>query len=389
MIDRLEKSQCCGCYSCVASCPQDAIFMKCDKEGFWYPEIDKSKCISCNICEERCPNINNTTRETKHKAYICMNENYEIRLESSSGGIFSAIAEYVIGKNGVVFGAGFDENLEVCHSFVDNTFDLQKLRGSKYVQSKIGNVYKEVEQFLKDDRLVLFTGTPCQVEGLRMYLDKEYDNLICSYFICHGVSSPKVWRKFILEKENEFNSKIKEAYFRNKTKGWKKFSMFLKFGNDMIYRKDLNRDVMLRCFLSNICLRPSCHDCNFKNIEKSSDITLADFWEVDNVYPKMNDGKGISLCIINSERGEEIFKYISKDIIYRDIDFEKHISNIESLTKSAKENKNREVFFDELDNSNLDIIANKYCKVKMKEVIRFLVPRKIKLIIKRIIKTFK
>ena len=389
MIDRLEKDQCCGCYSCVSSCTQNAIFMRYDVEGFWYPEIDYNKCVNCDICEEKCPNINSNEKISQYKAYICINKNDQIRLKSSSGGIFSVIAEYVIEKNGIVFGAGFDEDLNVCHIFVNNTIDLEKLRGSKYVQSKIGNMYKEVEMFLKNQRLVLFTGTPCQIEGLKMYLDKDYENLICSDFICHGVSSPKVWKKFILEKEQEFNSKVKEAYFRNKSKGWKQFSMLLKFENEKIYRKDLNRDIMLRSFLSNICLRPSCHNCNFKNLEKTSDITLADFWEIDNVYPKMNDGKGISLLVINSKKGEEIFDEISKNIVYRNIDFEKYVSNIETFIKSSKENKNRTAFFDELDNSNLDVIVNKYCKINEKEIIRFLIPRKIKLIIKKVLKNFK
>lgn len=384
MIDKLEKSQCCGCYSCVSSCLKDAIYMKCDKEGFWYPKIDKDKCINCNICEEKCPSINNNKRKNNHRSYICLNKNNEIRMKSSSGGVFSALAEYIIQKNGIVFGAGFDEDLNVCHKFVDKISDLEKLRGSKYVQSKIGNTYKQAELFLKEGKLVLFVGTPCQIEGFRLYLGKDYDNLICSDFVCHGVPSPKVWSKFILEKEFEFNSKVKEAYFRNKNKGWKLYSMMLEFENGEKYIKDLNRDIMLRGFLGNIYLRPSCHKCKFKREDKASDLTLGDFWNIDDVYPKMNDDKGISLLVINSQKGEAIFEQISEYIIYKEVDFEKHVLNIDAFIKSAKENKCRDNLFEELDDNSLTNVVNKYCKINKMNIIKFLVPRKIKLAIKKV-----
>lgn len=386
MINKLEKNQCCGCYSCVSSCSQNAIYMRCDTEGFWYPDIDEDKCINCNICEEKCPSMNNNKTESKHKSYICLNKDNNIRLKSSSGGVFSAIAEYIIQKNGVVFGAGFDEELNVCHKFVDNTFDLEDLRGSKYVQSKIGDAYKEAEEFLKKGTSVLFVGTPCQIEGLKLCLDKDYENLICSDFICHGVSSPKVWRKFISEKESEFNSKVKEAYFRDKNKGWKKFSMVLKFENGDKYIKNLNRDIMLRGFLGNIYLRPSCYDCNFKIVEKASDLTLGDFWNIDNIYPDMNDDKGISLLVINSKKGEKIFKAISENIISKEVNFEKNVLNIEAFMKSAKVSKNRADFMKDLDDNSLDTIVNKYCKINKLNIIKFLVPRKVKLVIKKILK---
>lgn len=384
MIDEIKKEECCGCYSCVESCPQHAISMESDVEGFWYPIVDKNKCINCNICEQKCPSKKNNIRSSQNKAYACLNKNNDIRLKSSSGGIFSAIAEYVIEQNGVVFGTCFDEEFNLKHDFVDNVIDLDKLRGSKYVQSKIGENYKIVKQLLKQGKLVLFVGTPCQIEGLKSYLDKDYINLICCDFICHGVSSPRVWKKFIIEKEQKYNSKVKEVSFRDKKKGWKQFSMVLKFGDDNLYRKDLNKDIMLRAYLSNICLRRSCYNCKYKTVDRASDLTFADFWRIDDVYPNINDDKGVSLLIINSKLGQSIFDNISNKIIYKKVDFKNQVSNIETLTKSVKENNNRSKFFEELDSNSLEFIINKYCKIKVRNVIRFLIPRKIKLIMKKV-----
>lgn len=387
MLNKLEKNKCCGCYSCVSSCPQGAISMENDEEGFWYPKINKDICTKCNICEKKCPVItSNFDEKNEPISYACINKDYEIRINSSSGGVFTLIAEYVINKNGVVFGASFDKKFNVRHIYVDKICELSKLRGSKYVQSNIGDAYKNTEKFLKKGKIVLFTGTPCQVEGLKSYLGKDYENLICQDLICHGVPSPKVWQKYINEKEQEFGSKVEEAYFRNKDKGWKKSSMFLKFKNGEEYIENLNKDIMFRSFLSNICLRPSCHRCSFRKINRISDITLADFWNIDNVYPKMNDDKGISLLIINSKKGEQIFENISENIDYKKVDFDKYVSNIDSLTKSFKEHKNRSDFFREINNDNLKIIVKRYCKLDKKHFIKSLVPRRIKLIVKKIIK---
>lgn len=382
MINDLEKSECCGCYSCVEACPQQAILMECDGEGFWYPNIDKNKCIDCNICDQKCPSKNASIRESKKKAYACLNRNEDVRLRSSSGGIFSVIAEHILNQKGVVFGACFDENFNLRHDFVDNIIDLDKLRGSKYVQSKIGKSYKMTKKFLEEERLVLFVGTPCQIEGLRFYLSKDYKNLICCDFICHGVSSPKIWNKFILEKQQKYNSKVKNVSFRDKNRGWKQYSMILKFENNHVYNKDLNKDTMLRAYLSNICLRPSCYRCKYKTVDRASDLTFADFWRVDDVYPNINDDKGISLLLINSEKGQNIFDNISDKIISEKVDFINQVSNIETLTTSVKENNNRSKFFKEVDDNNLEFVINKYCKIKVMNIIRFLIPRKIKLVIK-------
>lgn len=382
MINDLEKSECCGCYSCVEACPQQAILMECDGEGFWYPNIDKNKCIDCNICDQKCPSKNASIRESKKKAYACLNRNEDVRLRSSSGGIFSVIAEHILNQKGVVFGACFDENFNLRHDFVDNIIDLDKLRGSKYVQSKIGKSYKMTKKFLEEERLVLFVGTPCQIEGLRFYLSKDYKNLICCDFICHGVSSPKIWNKFILEKQQKYNSKVKNVSFRDKNRGWKQYSMILKFENNHVYNKDLNKDTMLRAYLSNICLRPSCYRCKYKTVDRASDLTFADFWRVDDVYPNINDDKGISLLLINSEKGQNIFDNISDKIISEKVDFINQVSNIETLITSVKENNNRSKFFKEVDDNNLEFVINKYCKIKVMNIIRFLIPRKIKLVIK-------
>ena len=200
MIKIARKEDCTGCHSCYNVCPKKCIDMKFDEEGFLYPSIDSSKCVECGLCEKVCPIIHTIEIENEPIAVGCYNKDEKIRMDSSSGGIFTLLSELVIQYGGVVFGAEFDENYNVRHSYVDNIEDLYKFRGSKYVQSTIGNSYYNAKQFLEQGRQVLFSGTPCQITGLKRYLQKDYDNLICQDIVCHGVPSTNVWehyKKFI------------------------------------------------------------------------------------------------------------------------------------------------------------------------------------------------
>ena len=239
MIHIEEKSKCCGCNACVQRCPKHCIAMREDEEGFLYPIIDESSCINCGLCEKVCPVLNQGEERKPLKVYAAKNRNEEIRMQSSSGGIFTLLAEQIIQEGGVVFGARFDENWDVIHDYTETIDGLASFRGSKYVQSRVGETYKQAESFLKQGRKVMFAGTPCQISGLKLFLCKDYENLLTVDFICHGVPSPGVWRKYLEEliarqgggKNSVLshpNELITHIEFRNKRLGWKKYSFALR-----------------------------------------------------------------------------------------------------------------------------------------------------------------
>lgn len=246
MINIEDKKECCGCSACVQRCPKQCIVMKEDEEGFLYPVVDKEVCIDCGLCEQVCPVLRQREEREPLEVYAAFNKNEEVRMQSSSGGIFTALAEPIIKEGGVVFGARFNEDWEVVHDYVETVEGLSAFRGSKYVQSRIGCTFSQAEQFLKQGRKVLFSGTPCQIAGLKLFLRKEYENLLSVDFICHGVPSPGVWRQYLNEfivyqgnkkKISFFPSKpiilnsirdISRIEFRNKRLGWKKYSFALR-----------------------------------------------------------------------------------------------------------------------------------------------------------------
>lgn len=359
MIKIKNKSECCGCYACYNVCPNDAISMEEDEKGFCYPVIDEKKCINCNLCEKVCPIINNVTEKKKLEAYACINKENNIRLKSSSGGIFTLIAEEILDLEGVVFGAAFNKNFDVEHICITNKKELEKLRGSKYVQSNIGETFKQAKVFLEQDRYVLFTGTPCQVEALKSYLRKDYEKLFTQDFICHGVPSKKVWQKY-LEFASNKNKIIKKINFRNKKNGWKKFSLNIEY-DKATYNKNHIKDLYMRAFLQNLSLRDSCFDCQFKKYYRNSDITLADFWGVSKLNPKISDDKGTSLVIINSIKGKDLFDKIKDKCLIEKVDLDKAIKYNKSFITSVQYNINRDKFFDDLEiESNFKKLINKY-----------------------------
>ena len=318
MIVISEKKNCCGCSACVNICPQKCIDMKRDIEGFEYPSIIESKCINCSLCEKVCP-INNSKKidDRLLESYVAYSHNDDIRLNSSSGGIFSLIAENILDKKGVVFGASFDSNFDVCHTMIESKSDLYKLRGSKYTQSKIGNTYEQCKQILDSGSIVLYTGTECQISGLKSYLKKEYENLYTVDVLCHGVPSPKLWRKYLEYQEQRYNSSIKQIFFRDKTYGWKDYSINVKFDNNDEYKNIFKNDYFMKLFLKDISLRPSCYDCKFKDINRVSDITLGDCWGIENYMPDMDDDKGTSVVLLHSEKGVNLFNLLKDKMIYK------------------------------------------------------------------------
>lgn len=378
MIEITSKERCSGCYACANACPKECIKMISDDEGFWYPQLDMKKCIDCGLCEKVCPIINKWEPEESRvtKAMAAINKIEEIRLKSSSGGMFTLIAELIIDQGGVVFGAAFSDDFKsVHHISVDNIDDLEKLRGSKYTQSRIGNTYKQAKECLESGRKVLFTGTPCQIGGLYSYLKKQYNNLYTQDIICHGVPSPMVWKKYVEEREKEYSAKTKQIYFRNKKSGWKSFSMKFEFLDEKEYIQIHREDSFMRAFLTNSCLRHSCYACSFKKINRQADITLADFWGIQNVLPEMDDDKGTSLVLVHSKKGCELLEQIEHLMITKPVDIDCVIKYNPSVATSVSPNQLREKYMKRIKTESPDYLASKLFKISLKNRIKSILRR--------------
>lgn len=382
MIKIEDKSKCCGCSACYNICPQKCITMQEDNEGFLYPVIDESKCINCNLCEKVCPIINKKKEEKfQQKAYLVNNINLEVRKESTSGGAFTAIAEYVIENNGVVFGAAFNENFEVIHKYVENTEELRIFRNSKYVQSNLKNCFTEVKQFLKDNKLVCFSGTPCQIEGLKSFLGKEYDNLITVDIVCHAVPSPLVWRKYLEYIKEKFKSKkIKKILFRDKSKyGYKYSTMTIQSDKD-IYQKGVETDPYLRAFFSDLSDRPSCYDCKFKKQYRVSDFTIWDCFGVENFDKSLDDDKGTTRVLIHTENANKIFEKIKGKFKVCEVEPEKLVENVKEMYHSVSENPKRKEFFNDIN----EIETRKFFKKYFTNSIKVLIERNIRVLFAKV-----
>lgn len=363
MITIKDKIDCCGCGACAQVCPVGCIRMEADAEGFRYPEVDKTKCIQCGLCEKVCPILRGGVRKgDTPKAYAAYNLNEDIRMASSSGGVFSLIGEHVLSRQGIIYGAAMEDVGTVKHIRVTSLEELEMLRGSKYVQSDTGNVYIQAKQDLDAGKTVLFTGTPCQIEGLRSFLNKEYENLICMDIICHGVPSPMVWEKYVAHREHIAGHYAIRAFFRDKTNGWKNYEVGLTFSNDTVYSKTYGENSFMRAFLQDLCLRPSCYQCRFKTPNRVSDITVADFWGIENVCPEMDDDKGTSLVILHSRKGEQIFHAIRGGMRYREVEFESAIKGNPAMIRSVKRPEERDGFMRDIQTGSFDEVVNQYAK---------------------------
>lgn len=363
MVNIKDKSRCCGCKACYNICPKQAISMIEDEKGFQYPKVNKEKCINCGLCEKACPFLNKKKTDKELKAYAVKNKNIEIRMNSSSGGVFSIIAKYILENKGVVFGASFDNDLNVKHIMIKDEKDLYKLRTSKYVQSDINDTYRETKMELEKGKMVLFTGVPCQIYGLVNYLGKNYDNLYTQDVICHGVPSPKVWRKYLEYIKNKNNNEeIASANFRFQNPSWKDFEMKFSFHNPKIkdYHKRHDKDLYMNLFLQDTILRDSCYKCYFRDYKKISDVTLGDFWGIQNVDKNIDDDRGTSVVIVNTEKGKKLFEEIKKKSEFKEVKYENVLKYNPALTESPKVNKNREQYFKSFDNVSFEKNAKKY-----------------------------
>ena len=314
-VDLIEKTKCTGCAACASVCPANSITMKEDKEGFLQPSIDKKKCIGCHKCEKICPILNKETeREGETKAYAAINKDAAIRAKSSSGGIFHSLAKWMIEQQGgVVFGARFDDQWEVMHDYTETLEGIAPFMGSKYVQSRIGDSFRQAKRFLEDGRWVLFSGTPCQLGGLRAFLGKEYERLMQVDLICHGVPSPKVWRSYL---KDCVDGKIVSISFRDKKDGWKGLQNVSINTTTLNISEKQMANSFYRGFLRNVYLRKSCYDCQFRAYHRNSDITLADYWGVDKLCPEMFDNKGTSIVFAHTEKGRKCLEGLGDSVTF-------------------------------------------------------------------------
>ncbi|MFI3320992.1 MAG: Coenzyme F420 hydrogenase/dehydrogenase, beta subunit C-terminal domain [Rikenellaceae bacterium] len=360
MIEILDKKSCTGCEACVQVCSRQCIEFMLDTEGFFYPKVNKNLCIDCGLCDAVCPVINQMQLPTDFKVFGAKNRNSQIVKDSSSGGIFTLLSEKIFEQKGVVFGAKFDENWQVVHTKIDKIEDINRLQGAKYVQSRIGTTFQEVREELKNGKSVLFSGTPCQTAGLRLFLRKEYENLILVDFICHGTPSLSIWESYLSEITDKYSiTRVDNIKFRDKRKGWKNYHFSISGVDENNKKIDLHRyfkDVSyMQGFLSNLYLRPSCYDCPAKGGRSGSDITIADFWGLKKILPTFNDNKGVSLVVLNSSKGVDFFESIPKTQLEKRLTTTKAIQ--QTFYNSALENKNREIFFKEYSENKSGLIA--------------------------------
>ena len=384
LVDELEKNKCSGCYGCANVCPKDAISMERDFEGFVYPKIDRQKCIECGLCSKMCPSINKpiVNNNSNPEIYAAWTNDEEIRINSTSGGVFSEIAIEFLKKGGWVCGARYNENHYIEHCLINSLDGLKIIRQSKYAQSDIGLTYRKIKELLKKGERVLFCGTPCECSGLINILGENREGLTIVDFVCRGANSPKAYEKYLESLEKEYNSKVKKVWFKNKTYGWNRFSTKIEFENGESYLEDRYHDTFMIGYIQyNLYMRPSCAECSFKDMPRVSDITLADFWGIKLDDEDKDIEKGTSLVIVNSAKGQEIFDSIKERLFWEDKCIEDAVIANPCIFTSPVMNKRRKYFFDNLDKMDFQVLVRKCIKVSL--------PRKIVRKIKKIIKNNK
>ncbi len=364
----IDREKCTGCTACYAICSKSAIKMEQDTEGFLYPSIQKEKCISCGLCDKVCPVGKEGTAQTE-KVFACRANNSEIVERSSSGGIFSLLAEEILARNGIVIGCALVERVYAKHIVIESLKDLEKLRRSKYVQSDKQDVFKIAKEKLDSGKIVMFVGTPCETAGLQSYLRKKYDNLLLVDFICHGTPSPLVWSRYIEYMNKKQQSEVVDANFRNKKCGWRKFSMELSFADKSKTLTVLTEDDYLRGFLSDLYLRKSCYTCSFKGENYCSDITIGDFFAVNRAMPEIDHDEGTSLVITHTSQGINFLESVKPVMQCWDLD-ESFLKYNGAYFSSPHKNYWRKKAIREITREDFHTVIERYCGLGIKSKIR-------------------
>lgn len=317
-LNIIPKHTCTGCGACSAICPKHCIALTEDSFGFPTPMVDLDTCIHCNLCEKACPVLNSDNDSknalTPIKIYASRNQNNDVSKKSSSGGIFSVFAEYVLNNGGAVYGVSLNPELSAEHIKIESTEELYRIQGSKYLQSYAAKSYPHVKNDLTAGKTVLFSGTPCQIAALRQFLLKSYSNLICIEVVCHGVPSNKVFREYVKGLERKYKSTVLTVNFRDKSHGWHDNSIMFKFRNGRTFGQRGKDNLYSLGYVNNLFVRDSCTDCKFKAFKSGSDITLGDMWGIESIDPSYDIANGVSMVSINSPAGESLFNKIKNQI---------------------------------------------------------------------------
>ena len=376
MIQIKDKSKCCGCTACQSVCPKHCISMHMDEEGYLYPEVDKDVCVQCGLCERTCPILNiGKPSEFATKAFAVQNIDDYARKSSSSGGAFSAIAETIIEEHdGVVFGCKFDNDFHVVHACASAIGQLGEFRGSKYVQSNLGNTFVYVRTLLAEGKHVLFSGTPCQVAGLRSFLRKDYPNLFLVDLVCHGIPSPGLWDKYISYIKSKSKSKLTYVSFRDKNFGYAGSTMAFGYENGKFEYSNRKVQFYKYLFFQDINSRPSCFDCHFKGIKRVSDLTIYDCWHMNQIESSWDDDKGSTWVLVQSEKGLKLFNEVKKKIRYK----EQYVNiaiqlDGELALKSTSPNPLRSKFFEDNQHKDMDELIRLYFPLTIKKRLTFLI----------------
>lgn len=361
MIEITDKSSCCGCWACYNACPKHCITMVEDNEGFRYPKVNIDECIDCGVCKKVCPLLKPKMNDEVPINYTIQQKDKNVLRTSTSGGFFTAIAKYAIEQGGVVFGAAFDNDMELRHSYSETFEGCEKFRGSKYVQSLIGDTYKQAKSFINAGRLVVFSGTPCQIAGLYGFLrGRQYENLITVDLVCHGTPSPLLLRKYFAFHASIAGSSIKDYRSRDKYYGYDYSTSTIWFEDKTkSYHKGKESDMMLGLYFKNICSRPSCYTCHFKTLNRISDITIFDCWDASSVSSKFSK-EGATNVFIHTPKGNDVFNKIKNAFIYAQPDIEEVIKRDGVMIKNfVPMNNARTQFFEDLNNLPFKTIQDK------------------------------
>lgn len=385
-----NKENCTGCGACFNICPKKAITMDYNEYGFYVPRIDAEKCINCGLCEKICPlDSYKSNNFEKPRVYAFQNDDEEILYKCASGGAFAKLANDIIKQNGVVYGVVYDENMTVCHSRCDNIKDLEKMYSSKYVQSDTKETFKQTKQDLENGKTVLFSGTPCQIAGLYSYLQKDYENLITVDLVCHGVPSPLVFEKYKQEisKKLKTNDEILNIDFRSKINGWNPYSLNIETKQQNNINITSSKSRYMKLFLNNLNINTSCLNCQFNDFPRVADITLGDFWGVDNYDKSLNNNKGLSVIIINSDKGQSVFNNIQD--MSQEVPIDVVVQYNPNIVTPSKPHPKRKEFFECIKKGkNLSYCAKRYCKDTIPFYVKFAsyLPEPIKIFIKSVLK---
>lgn len=343
-----EENQCTGCSACSSICPKQCIHMEPDAEGFLRPVVEKDGCINCDFCTRVCPILSpvHPLSPAETSSYAAYNLDSDIRWQSTSGGVFTALCKWTLNRGGVIFGAAYNENFTVRHCMIDCEAELWRLRGAKYSQSDLADNFSQVKAYLTHGRYVLFSGTPCQVAGLQKYLGKSWDKLVLADVVCHGVPSPNVWKRYIQYRSlQDANGAIPtKINLRSKESGWPGYSVRFDYEGYPSYTVQNVHDPHLRAFVGDLCLRPSCYDCQFKGISRTSDFTLADYWGIERQFPELHDGKGTSLVLLHSTKAKRIWEELSPQMRCQKAEPERAVAENPSAICSSLLTENRHVF---------------------------------------------